>query len=150
LAGIRLVFTKSQVNTRFESTQHIFGHFLEFSWGLTVISEITGKFQSSSMIVLVFSLFDSKVMLSGPYKKVGVGEIQNSQRELQCMCTKIRSKLCLTTRIPAKILPGHHVHTFTSMYEKVCVPRGTQFRSLLRETTKSKNSLGNHYKSKNC
>jgi hypothetical protein len=56
LAGRCLVFTKSHVNTRFENTRHIFRHFLEFSWGLTVISETTGKFQSSLMIV--YSLFE--------------------------------------------------------------------------------------------
>jgi len=51
LAGSRLKFIKSHVNSRFKNTQHIFRHFLEFSWDLTVISEISGEFQSFSIIV---------------------------------------------------------------------------------------------------
>jgi hypothetical protein len=40
-----------QVNSSFSSDIDIFGHFLEFRWGLMAISENPGEFQSFLMIV---------------------------------------------------------------------------------------------------
>jgi hypothetical protein len=39
----------------------------------------------------------------------------NLLKNLVAAAVEFSKLLCLTTRISAGILPGHHVHTFTSM-----------------------------------